>query len=146
MSRGPDSCARSSNPPVWNWQTFARSSQPRPGAPATGSAASDKWTQQAHDLVEQLGWTVDPASPLLDRLGVQLRAAYLAAEANLATLPDDLVGALRQVVLGTALIDPVIATLRRLAQQDEAVTSFGRRPSYPPQAQNHVAINTHPPD
>lgn len=115
-------------------------------------AASDQWTAQAYDLMAQLDWQVDPASPLITRLGAQLRAAdqagvllppdtlqqyaaaaRLAAEADLATVPDDPVGALRQVVLGTALIDPVIATLRRLAQQHEAVTSFGLPRSCPPQ-------------
>ena len=102
-----------------------------------------EWVRQAHDLIAELGWQVDPDSPLIPRLAVQLRAAdqsgvrrlpdtlqrwaesaRLAAQADLATVPDDPIGALRQVVLGTALIDPVLATLRRLAQQHEAVTSL----------------------
>lgn len=124
-----------------------------PAAKDTSSepVASDQWTEQAYDLMVQLDWQVDPGSPLLTRLGAQLRAAdqagvrqqpdtlqryaaaaKLAAEADLATVPDDPVGALHQVVLGTALIDPVIATLRRLAQQHEAVTSFGLPRSCPP--------------
>ena len=100
------------------------------------------WTGRARDLMVELGWQVDPDSPLIARLGAQLRAAdrggvrrqpdtlqrwaasaRLAAQADLATVPEDPIGALRQVVVGTALIDPVLATLRRLAQQHEAVTS-----------------------
>ncbi|MBO1756193.1 MerR family transcriptional regulator [Allobranchiibius sp. CTAmp26] len=110
--------------------------------------ASDAWSQQAHELMAELGWRIDPGSPLITRLAGQLRAAEqggvrrmpdslrrwaesarLAAQADLATVPDDPVGALRQVVVGTALIDPVLATLRRLAQQHEAVTSLSAPPT-----------------
>lgn len=139
-----------------DWVDFlgeVQSASTSPGAKHTSSepAASDQWTERAHELMAQLDWQVDPGSPLLTRLGAQLRAAdqagvrqqpdtlqryaaaaRLAAEADLATVPDDPVGALHQVVLGTALIDPVIATLRRLAQQHEAVTSFGLPRSCPP--------------
>ncbi|NYJ74032.1 MerR family transcriptional regulator [Allobranchiibius huperziae] len=105
---------------------------------------TDTWIQQVQELLAELGWQVDPHSPLIPRLAAQLRAAdgsgvrrlpdtlsqwaeaaRLAARADLATVPNDPVGALRQVVVGTALIDPVLATLRRLAQQHEAVTSLG---------------------
>lgn len=109
---------------------------------------TDEWTEQAQELIAELGWQVDPESPLLPRLAAHLRAAdrsgvrrlpdtlrrwaesaRLAAQADLATVPDDPVGALRQVVVGTALTDPVFATLRRLAQQHEAVTALGAPPT-----------------
>jgi hypothetical protein len=82
----------------------------------------------------ELGWECEPA--LVARLAAQLRAAEQAgvvgleatwpqyarachqiAEADVASVPADLDGAVRQVVVGTLLTDPVLATLRRLAQQ-----------------------------
>lgn len=106
-------------------------------------AATPEWIEQARDLMTQLGWQIESDSPLLARLAIQLRAlehggirrapdsllryaaaARLVAETDLATVPDDPAGALRQVVLGTALMDPVLATLRRLAQQDVAMTTY----------------------
>lgn len=41
--------------------------------------------------------------------------------ADLASTPGDPAGAVRHVVLGTVLLDPMLAVLRRLAQQDRAI-------------------------
>jgi len=86
--------------------------------------------------LQSRGWQVDPADPFLD----ELERAWLAcehagigldeqrmdryadqvegvAEIDVATVPADPEGAVRQVVLGTILVDPVLSALRRLAQQ-----------------------------
>lgn len=121
-----------SNPPVRSTTDGGRTTAP-----------ADEWTGAAARLMADLGWKIDAASPLLDRLDAQLRAAdhsgvatlpdtleryavaaQLIAHADLATMPDDPVGALRQVVVGTALVDPILASLRRLAQQDVAMTTY----------------------
>lgn len=86
------------------------------------------------------GWRVHPRDPVLDRLdraweacdtaGIGLDAARLDAYADAAervaeidvdSVPSEPHDALRQVVLGTVLVDPVLAALRRLAQQHVAV-------------------------
>ena len=40
----------------------------------------------------------------------------------MASVPADPVAAVRQVVVGTVLVDPVLSALRKLAQQHTAVT------------------------
>lgn len=82
------------------------------------------------------GWHVDPADPFIDDLDRAWAAcdsvglgldeermnAYAdhvegVAEIDVASVPADPEGAIRQVILGTVLVDPVLAALRRLAQQ-----------------------------
>lgn len=46
------------------------------------------------------------------------------AAADLATLPESPADALRQVVVGTMLTDPILLTLRRLALQHESSRRF----------------------
>lgn len=94
----------------------------------TGSRAST-W-------VTARGWNVDPVDPFIDDLDRAWAAcesvglgldeermnAYAdhvegVAEIDVATVPADPEGAIRQVILGTVLVDPVLAALRRLAQQ-----------------------------
>lgn len=93
----------------------------------------------ARALVDDLGWHVDPDGPLLAaldrqvdyarRTGVVLTDQQLRdyarlirqiAEVDVASVPGDPVGAVRQVTVGTLLTDPLLATLRRLAHQDTA--------------------------
>lgn len=93
----------------------------------------------ARALVEEVGWQVDPDGPLLAaldrqidyarRTGVvltdeQLRDYALLvrriADVDVASVPGDPAGAVRQVTVGTLLTDPLLATLRRLAHQDTA--------------------------
>ncbi|KRF27821.1 MerR family transcriptional regulator [Phycicoccus sp. Soil802] len=89
------------------------------------------------DLVAGLGWQVSPDSPALRSLtgaiaaarsaGVPLepesltgyaRATEGIAAVDVAAVPrDDLAAALHRVVAGTVLVDPVLAALRRLAQE-----------------------------
>jgi uncharacterized protein YggT (Ycf19 family) len=47
------------------------------------------------------------------------------ARAHVESVPQDAAGAVRQVVLGTVLVDPVLAPLRRLAQQHLTVSEGG---------------------
>jgi DNA-binding transcriptional MerR regulator len=92
---------------------------------------------EVRDLLDQLGWRVSPGSPALRSLtgaiaaarsaGVPLesesltgyaRATVGIAEVDVAAVPrDDLAAALHRVVAGTVLVDPVLAALRRLAQE-----------------------------
>lgn len=92
--------------------------------------------QPVHDWLDRRGWSIDPDDPLIPLLAGQLEHARAAgvqldddlldryadgmtmvAAADIDSVPADPAGALRRVVLGTALIDPVLITLRRLAQQ-----------------------------
>ncbi|MFL0425586.1 MerR family transcriptional regulator [Micrococcus luteus] len=94
---------------------------------------------RTHDLRLEQAWYVDPGDPLLAQLDAALDACATAgldldharlgryaqtmravAVEDLASVPDDPAAAMRQVVLGTVLLDPVLALLRRLAQQDVA--------------------------
>ncbi len=89
-------------------------------------------------LVEDLGWHVSPEAPALRSLSAALRAAQGAgvglppvvlrqyAEAMRGVADVDLAvvqrtttreEALRTVVIGTVMVDPVLAALRRVAQE-----------------------------
>ncbi|MFE5336076.1 MerR family transcriptional regulator [Isoptericola sp. NPDC056573] len=103
------------------------------GEPA--SDERDHWAARAAALVAAREWCADD-DPLVARLAGQLRAADAAgidltdahlaalaeaadtvAAADVASVPADRAGAVRQVVVGTLLTDPVLLTLRRMAQQ-----------------------------
>ncbi|MFE5310981.1 MerR family transcriptional regulator [Isoptericola sp. NPDC056605] len=103
------------------------------GEPA--SEEPDRWAARAAELVAAREWCADD-DPLVARLAGQLRAADAAgidlsdahlaalaeaadtvAAADVASVPADRAGAVRQVVVGTLLTDPVLLTLRRMAQQ-----------------------------
>jgi len=92
------------------------------------------------------GWQVHPGDPTiadLDRawdaceavglgLDEERMDAYAAsveeiAEVDVATVPQDREGAVRQVVLGTVLVDPVLMALRRLAHQHLSVSRAARQ-------------------
>lgn len=100
-------------------------------------------TPRADALITRADWRIDPASPLRPILEEQLSAAQDAAvavpedllmryadamhevaAADISTLPGTLEGAIRQVVVATAMIDPILVTLRRLAQQDLSARRF----------------------
>lgn len=87
------------------------------------------------------GWQVDLRDPVIDRLaaawsacddaGIGLDEARMDAYAeaserialiDVASVPPEPTAAVRQVVLGTVLIEPVLASLRLLAQQHTAIT------------------------
>ncbi|GAB3070265.1 MULTISPECIES: MerR family transcriptional regulator [unclassified Phycicoccus] len=108
-------------------------------APHAATPVSDEVT----GLLADLGWVVGPDSPALHSLsgaiaaarsaGVPLptdaltgyaRASEAVAAVDVSNVPtDDLASALHRVVAGTVLVDPVLAALRRLAQ--EHVSSRG---------------------
>ena len=101
-------------------------------------AADHPVDADAVDLVQELGWHVAPDAPALRSLSAALRAARHAgvglppavlrryaeamqgvADVDLtvaerATSPQE---ALRTVVLGTVMLDPVLVALRRVAQE-----------------------------
>nr|WP_284711297.1 MerR family transcriptional regulator [Brevibacterium sp. XM4083] len=101
-------------------------------------------TEAALDLIAELGWTIDPDSVEVDQLATALRALDAAgidlidgglarygrtihdlAEAEVDTVPTaEIDSAVRQAVLGTLLLEPVLLALRRLAQQDVAIRRF----------------------
>ncbi|MGW8564823.1 MerR family transcriptional regulator [Isoptericola sp. NPDC055881] len=109
--------------------------QDRP-APGDGPAdRPDPWKARAAELVATRDWCADD-DPLVARLADQLRAAEAAgidlpdayldalaegaetvAAADVASVPEDGAGAVKRVVVGTLLTDPVLLTLRRMAQQ-----------------------------
>lgn len=102
------------------------------------------WTEVATQFVAARGWQIPADEPLLVLLGEQLRLAVAAgvetpddtqldryadvadqlAVLDLDSVPDSPEGAMRQVAVGTVLTDPMILTLRRLAQQ--ALSAAGR--------------------
>jgi len=99
--------------------------------------ADPEWTMIATQFVAGHGWNIPPDEPLLVLLGEQLRLAVAAgvepadetllsdyadiadqlAAIDVRSVPESPERALRQVAVGTLLTDPVILTLRRLAQQ-----------------------------
>ncbi|NNG40299.1 MerR family transcriptional regulator [Flexivirga sp. ID2601S] len=109
-----------------------------------GTTCDPEWSAFARGFVDRRGWQIRDDEPLIDLLGGQLHAlaeagievddgaplmawadaAESIADADLSTVPDDPAAALRQVVVGTVLTDPVLATLRRLAQQHRSATLF----------------------
>lgn len=114
--------------------------------PATQAQAGAGSTTAARELVDALGWHVGDDAPALRDLesalaaassaGLELRhedltafaeAMHDVARVDLAGVPTDSpAAALRRVVLGTVLVDPLLLALRRLAQED--VSSRGGGP------------------
>lgn len=101
---------------------------------------------RASAWIQARGWQVNPLDPVIDDLerawaacddvGLGLDEERLSAYADhvegvaridVDTVPADPEGAVRQVVLGTVLVDPVLAALRRLAQQHVSVSRVAGR-------------------
>ncbi|GAB97399.1 DNA-binding transcriptional MerR regulator [Kineosphaera limosa] len=102
----------------------------------------EPWAQsRTHAWLAGRGWLVDPRDPVVEDLdrawsacdaaGIGLDEARMDAYADAAeqiavidvdSVPPEPQAAVRQVVLGTVLVDPVLAALRRLAQQHTAVS------------------------
>lgn len=101
----------------------------------------ERESSRARDWLAARGWRIDRRDPVVDELdrawaacdvaGIGLDEArmdeYAQAVERIATVdvdsvPADPPAALRQVVLGTVLVDPVLVALRRLAQQHVSVT------------------------
>ncbi len=83
---------------------------------------------QAIDALQIVGF--DVSNSLLDRYA---RAAKDLAEADVAEVPTDSVSeAVRHVVIGTLLLEPVLLALRRLAQEDASRRRFTPDEDAPP--------------
>lgn len=101
---------------------------------------------RASAWIQARGWQVNPLDPVIDDLerawaacddvGLGLDEERMSAYADhvegvaridVDTVPADPEGAVRQVVLGTVLVDPVLAALRRLAQQHVSVSRVAGR-------------------
>lgn len=98
-------------------------------------------------LLDRLGWQVAPGSPAVAELRAALadaegagllgsdrvlesyaRASRRVADVDVRNVPDDPEAAVRFVILGTVLLQPVLRALRLLAQQDVSAQRFaGRR-------------------
>ncbi|OAB88708.1 hypothetical protein AWH69_02655 [Janibacter melonis] len=113
--------------------------EPEPEVPEVRGASKGD-TFSARELVDDLGWHIYPDDPALttldeawsacsdagigldaDRMRRYATSMHGVAETDVSSVPADPAGAVRQVVLGTVLVDPVLLSLRRLAQQDVAV-------------------------
>jgi DNA-binding transcriptional MerR regulator len=106
--------------------------------PPTGAPLADDYPR-ARAVLESLGWIYDPRYAAVPQLEQALAAAESAglplsdqrlatyapairqiAEYDIAQIPSDPDRAIEYSVLGTALYEPVIVALRRLAHQDAA--------------------------
>lgn len=98
-------------------------------------------SSRARDWVVARGWQVDLRDPAIDaldrawaacevadlgldetRMARYADAAELVAAVDVGSVPPEPTAAVRQVVLGTVLVEPVLEALRRLAQQHTAVS------------------------
>ncbi len=136
--------------PGQDWITVLSTAQrslvkSRRDTPDGGVPDQDRGSR-ASAWVTARGWHVDPADPFIDDLdrawaacddvGLGLDEARMnayadhvesVAEIDVATVPVDPEGAIRQVILGTVLVDPVLAALRRLAQQHVSMVRAAQR-------------------
>ena len=115
------------------------------GADGSGAGPSDVAADQrgsrAQRWLRDRGWQVAPDDPAVaplerawqacgeagigldeSRMDFYADAAEQIAAVDVASVPADPVAAVRQVVVGTVLVDPVLSALRKLAQQHTAVT------------------------
>ncbi|MFE6779535.1 MerR family transcriptional regulator [Streptomyces sp. NPDC057702] len=125
-------------------------------SPGTGGAdaagAGEDCAAEAAALVERMGWTVSDQSPgraalaaglrALRRVDASLGADELAPYAELAeatarldldhlTGIDDRIDVAERALVLTVLLEPVLATLRRLAQENEAMLRYPSQPAAP---------------
>ncbi|MFC7490526.1 MULTISPECIES: MerR family transcriptional regulator [unclassified Knoellia] len=116
--------------------------------PAGGAGPGPDRGPRASAWLEARGWQIHPSDPLIDELerawaacddvGLGLDEQRLSEYADhveaigridVDSVPPDPEGAVRQVVLGTVLVDPVLSALRRLAHQHISVSrAMGREP------------------
>lgn len=98
-------------------------------------------TSRVRTWLRAMGWQVHPEDPVIDeldraweaceatglgldeeRMSVYARSVLEIARVDVASVPVDPEGAVRQVVLGTVLVDQVLSPLRRLAHQHITVS------------------------
>ncbi len=73
-----------------------------------------------------------------ERMDAYAETSEAIARLDVDSVPTEPQAAVRHVVLGTVLIDPVLAALRRLAQQHTAVTDHSRTVEAPPGAKQRA--------
>lgn len=103
-------------------------------------AVEERQQQHARDLVRRWGWSVLAGGSAIDQLAAAVGALETAgfpeldvvmdryalamrelAAADVAGVPNECpTAAVRYLVIGTVLLEPLIAALRRLAQEDAA--------------------------
>jgi DNA-binding transcriptional MerR regulator len=111
---------------------------------ALSTGWSDHDDPAARRVVDQLGWAIQPGTPALADLGAALSAIEEAqlelidggvqhyaelihkiAVEEVDSVPSEPAeAAIRQAVLGTVLIEPLLIALRRLALQDASARRF----------------------
>ncbi|KAA9395345.1 MerR family transcriptional regulator [Kocuria coralli] len=113
-----------------------------PGTPCLGQGGEEPAPSRARAWLRERGWRVHAADPLIaqldrawdacdlgqvgldsERMDAYADAAERIATIDVASVPAAPDLAVRQVVTGTLLVDPVLRTLRRLAQQHLSVLS-----------------------
>lgn len=112
------------------------------GVPSKGGALEP--TSRAWAWLLAMGWQVHPEDPVIDeldraweacdaaglgldeeRMSAYARSVLEIAAVDVASVPREPEAAVRQVVLGTVLVDRVLSPLRRLADQHVAVGEGG---------------------
>ncbi|CAM3216567.1 MerR family transcriptional regulator [Prescottella defluvii] len=126
--------------------TVGRALAALPPYPVEPAAPADDYPR-ARAVLERLGQVYDPSYPAVAQLDRALAAAEDVgipmtderldaygrhirgiAEVDLALMPTDSVeSAVEYAVLGTAIYEPVLAALRRLAHQDIGAATFADR-------------------
>ncbi|MBN9605210.1 MAG: MerR family transcriptional regulator [Actinomycetales bacterium] len=125
---------------------------PPPIAELPADADAETAYPRARAVLEQLGQVWDPHYAAVAQLERALEAAEAAglpmtperarsygaairaiAEFDVGAIPTDSSGAVGYAVLGTALYEPVIAAMRRLAHQDVAARRLGIEPAHGPE-------------
>ncbi|MFN3601127.1 MAG: MerR family transcriptional regulator [Dietzia sp.] len=111
------------------------------GGVGDDDADASRGDERTRAWIASRGWQVDPRDVALDRLaaawgacedaGLGLDEARMDAYADaveriahidVASVPPEPSAAVRQVVLGTVLVEPVLTALRLLAQQHTAIS------------------------
>lgn len=134
------------NPADTVFETIGRALAALPPYPADDSAASGEYPR-AQAVLERLGQVYEPSYPVVaqleralaaaedvgipmtdERLDVYARHIRGIAEIDLELMPTDSAeSAIEYAVLGTAIYEPVLAALRRLAHQDIGAAKFAGR-------------------
>jgi DNA-binding transcriptional MerR regulator len=115
-------------------------------AAVAGPVDSTKGQPRVHELMQQWGWQIDEkdyqthaaledALRALEEAGVELAEGVLdfyrdhmlqIAQFEIDNVPTDSpTAAVRYVVLGTVLLEPIILALRRLAEHEVSARRFG---------------------
>jgi DNA-binding transcriptional MerR regulator len=135
------------NPPASVHQLLGTAHAALGGPPSAGPAA----TEQARQLVRRWGWADTEDAPALDQLAAALEAIETAgltpsepamdryaelmfqvAELDVGSVPvGSPAEAVRYVVAGTVLYEPLLLALRRLAHQQASSRRFGAEATLP---------------